>query len=95
MNLSWLKWVVVLAVILFVLWLVGGSGTGYLQKRYTAATPGEDADIDARDESGLTSLGGFYLTTFRYDKAAEAIEAAIVDHPEWLMSRRTNKETSP
>lgn len=25
----------------------------------------------------------------------EAIEAAIVDHPEWLMSRRTNKETSP
>lgn len=69
MDLSGLKWPVIILVIIGIGWLASSGGVNYMHKSFTKATPGVDAARDATDEAGLTRLANYLLYLWRYDKA--------------------------
>ena len=77
MDLSRLKWPIIIIVVLGVGWLGSSAGVSYMVKKFTAATPGQDAAQDKVDETGLSRVGWYLLATFRYAPAAEVYQLAI------------------
>ncbi len=82
MDLSKLKWVVVIAIVVGGGWLATEGGVNWAFSRATSGTPGEDPSADARHEATLTRYGGFLLSTFRYEKAKQFYTEAINRFPE-------------
>ena len=82
MDLSFLKWPIIIGVIALVGWLASSGGVNYMYKKFTAAQPGVNAQTDAVDESGLSRLGGYCLTLFKYDKAMMVYETAVSRYPD-------------
>jgi len=81
MNLSWLKWLVIVVVVFGVGWLVTAGGVNYMYNRATAGVVGENAGKDKVNEATLTRYGGFLLSTFRYDGAKKFYNAAVQRYP--------------
>ena len=77
MDLSGLKWPLIIVVIVAIAWLLSSGGTSFMVSKFTAATPGEDANRDKIDEVGLSRVGGYLLKMWRYDKAAAVFQMAI------------------
>lgn len=77
MDLSGLKWPAIILVIAGVVWLMSSGGVSWMEQNFMKATPGVDAAKDKTDEAGLTRLGGYLLTLWRYEHAARVMEAAI------------------
>jgi hypothetical protein len=77
MDLSGLKWPIIIALVVLLGWLGTGPGISWMQGNFEKATPGEDATKDETDEAGLTRLAGYALWTFQYEKALEIMESAI------------------
>jgi len=75
--LSGLKWPAIIAVIVGIGWLGTSGGVNWMYDNFTEATPGVDAEQDKIDEAGLTKLGGYLMMLWQYDKAIDAMEAAI------------------
>jgi len=82
MNLSGLKWPVIIGVVVLIGWLMTSSGVNYMFNKFTASTPGADAAADDRSESGLSWLGKYSMTLFKYEKAAFIFETAVTRYPE-------------
>lgn len=82
MDVSKLIWALVIAAVVGGGWLLTSGGVNWQLTKYTEATPGEDADRDELDEAGLSKLGGFLLTTFRYEKAKEVYDLALDRYPD-------------
>ena len=82
MDMSKLKWVVIIAIVVGVGWLMTEGGVTYMYKNFTKAITGEDEEQDKRDEAGLTRLAGYLLMTYRYDRAKEVYETAIKRYPD-------------
>jgi tetratricopeptide (TPR) repeat protein len=82
MDLSWLKWPIVILIVVGGLWLISSSGIRFMYNRFTQATPGQNSEQDARDERGLTNLGNFLMKTLRYDKAEHVMQTAVERYPE-------------
>jgi tetratricopeptide (TPR) repeat protein len=81
MDLSFLKWPIIIGVIVFAGWLLSSSGVDYLYRHFTAGTPGADVKRDAANESGLSTLGGYCLYLFKYEKAMRIFETAVSRYP--------------
>jgi tetratricopeptide (TPR) repeat protein len=52
-----------------------------MYSKFTASTPGVDAEQDKVDEAGLSKLGGYTLMLWQYEKAANIFETAIDRYP--------------
>jgi hypothetical protein len=81
MDLSKVKWVVIVAVVLGVGWLATSGGISYMYTKATSDTPGADVNKDKVNEATLTRYGGFLLSTFRYDQAKKFYVAAVQRYP--------------
>ncbi len=77
MDLSGLKWPLIILVVVGVGWLASSGGVNYMVTSFTKATPGADAAKDATDEAGLTRVGGYLMYLLRYEKAAGVMQLAI------------------
>lgn len=77
MDLSGLKWPLIIIVVLGIGWLASSGGVNYMHNNFTSATPGQDAQRDTVDEAGLTRLANYLLYLWRYDKAEEVLLAAL------------------
>ena len=82
MDLSWMKWPLIIIVVVGIGWLLSAGGVDYMEGRYTKATPGDDEDKDISDEAGLSRLGGYMLATFRYQKAYGLYKKAVTRYPD-------------
>lgn len=81
MDLSWLKWLVIVLVVFGLGWLVTSGGVNYMYNKATAGTVGVDAAKDKSNEAILTRYGGFLLSTFRYDRAKQFYSTALQRYP--------------
>ena len=81
MDLSKLKWFVIILVVFGGGWLVTSGGISYMYNRATADTPGTDANKDKVNEATLTRYGGFLLSTFRYEQSKKFYIAAVQRYP--------------
>lgn len=83
MDLSGLKWPLIIGVVAVGIWLVSSSGVNFMFKRFTA-TPVDQQDAKTQEayEVGLTRLGGFLIKTFRYKKAEEVLNETLNRYPE-------------
>lgn len=81
MDLSWLKWPSIILVVVLVAWLLGSAGVNFMFNKFTADEPGQNADVDKRNEAGLTKLGNYLMKTLRYSKAEEVIQTAVDKYP--------------
>jgi hypothetical protein len=82
MDLSFLKWPVIIAVVGGVIWLLSEGGVNYMEKRFTAEPPGQDAAIDKVNEAGLSRLAGYLMFTFRYERANRIMQTCAERYPE-------------
>lgn len=81
MDLSKLKWIFIVAVVLGVGWLATDGGINWAYNSATSITPGQDESADKAAEAKLTRYGGFLLATFRYEKARKFYDEAIRRYP--------------
>lgn len=80
MDLTWLKWLVIILVVVGVGWLFTSGGINYMDKKFSG--PAADPEMAKVNEAGLSKLGGFLLGTFRYDRARDVFERAIHTYPQ-------------
>lgn len=83
MDLSGLKWPLIIGIVVVAGWLVSEGGVSFMYKKFTA-TPVDQQDADQQEayEAGLSRLGGFLVKTFRYKKAEEVLSEAMYRYPE-------------
>jgi tetratricopeptide (TPR) repeat protein len=82
MDLSGLKWPLIIGVVVLVGWLGSSGGVNYMYGNFTKAVPGTDAEKDKVDEAGLTRLGGYCMMTFQYAKAKDIMEMSLSRYAE-------------
>jgi len=82
MDLSGLKWPIIIVVVIGAIWLTTSGGTDFMFKRLIKAEVGQDPDKDRTDEAGLTKLGGFLIKTFQYENAQQVLSSAVSRYPE-------------
>ncbi len=82
MDLSGLKWPLIIAVILGIGFLGTGPGINWMVDNFTQATPGADPQRDKVDEAGLTRVAGYLIMLWNYDRAEEVIRTAMERYPE-------------
>ena len=81
MDLSRLKWPVIIIVIVVIGWLVTDPGVRFLRAKLTEGQVGVDAKQDEANEAGLSMLAGFLIKTFRYASAEEVLKDALDRYP--------------
>ncbi|NIA16569.1 MAG: hypothetical protein GWP08_21135 [Nitrospiraceae bacterium] len=81
MDLSFLKWPVIIGVVILIGWLGSSGGVNYMYGKFTADQPGVNAEKDAVNEAGLSRLGGYCLKLFKYEKAAQIFRESIDRFP--------------
>lgn len=81
MDLSWVKWPVLVVVVGSIGFLLSPPGINFMYERAISEPPGTDAAQDAANEATLTRLGGLSLATFQYGRAAEIYRTAIKRYP--------------
>jgi len=81
MDLSGLKWPIIIVVVVFVGWLFTSGGVNWMVGQATKADVGADAAKDARDEAMLSRIGGYLIYLWRYEKAAEVLTLSIERYP--------------
>jgi hypothetical protein len=82
MDLSFLKWPIVIIVVVGLGWLLTSGGVNFMFNKFTASPPGSDAKADIVDEAGLSKLGGYCLKTFQYEKAMLMFSTACDRYPD-------------
>lgn len=81
MDLSFLKWPLIIGVIALVGWLGTSGGVSFMYGKFTADTPGVNAQKDAANESGLSQLGEYCIVLFQYERAMAILETAVTRYP--------------
>ena len=81
MDLSKLRWPVVILIIAGFIWLVSSPGMRFFYERYANAPVGQSAEEDRKNEAGLSWVGGFLLRTLRYEFADEVLTFAVEVYP--------------
>lgn len=83
MDLSGLKWPLIIALVVGLLFLFSESGVNFMFNKFTATPVGQqDAERQVACEAGLSRLGGYLLLTLRYPKAEEVLTTAMQRYPE-------------
>ncbi|NLN93184.1 MAG: hypothetical protein GX130_07755 [Candidatus Hydrogenedens sp.] len=73
MDLTFLKWPIIILVVVGIGFLFTSPGVNFLVNHYTKATVGENMGKDLSDENGLTRVGGYLLFTWQYQKAYDTM----------------------
>lgn len=85
MDLSRLKWPLIIIIVVGLGWLMTEGGVNFMRNKFTAPITSTNADEIAKkeefNEAGLSRLGGFLLKTFRYQKAEEVFLDAVTLYP--------------
>lgn len=82
MDLSKLKWPLIIVAVIAVWWLMSNPGVNFMYNKFTQEAPGADPVKDKANEAGLSRLGGFCLKTFRYEKAYGIFSECITRYPQ-------------
>ncbi len=77
MDLSGLKWPVIILIIIGIGWLASSGGVNYMIKNFTKSVPGQDIQRDKTDEAGLSRIAGYLITLLRWERAKNVIELTI------------------
>lgn len=77
MDLSGLKWPIIIVLIVGIAFLASSPGINYLVNNFTKATPGEDPDRDRTDEAGLSRVAGFLIYLWRYEHALAVMQVSL------------------
>jgi tetratricopeptide (TPR) repeat protein len=77
MDLSGLKWPLIIVLLVGGGWLFTSGGVNWLVAQSTKATPGVDAARDVRDEAMLSRVGGYSMRLWKYEQALECFQLAI------------------
>ncbi len=77
MDLSGLKWPLIILVIVVIGWLGSSGGVNYMVNNFTKATPGADAQRDKVDEAGLTRVAGYLMMLLRWERSKDVLETVI------------------
>lgn len=80
MDLSFLKWPILILVIVGGGWLVSEGGINYMINRFSQGTVGQDEARDRTNELGLSRIAGFLIFTFRYEKADQVLSHLTTRH---------------
>lgn len=81
MDLSFLKWPIIIAVVVGIGWLMSSGGVNYMYKNFTKDAPGANAEKDVANEAGLSKLGGYCLLLWKYERAMGIFQEAIKRFP--------------
>lgn len=81
MDLSRFKWPVIILVVAAVIWLTTDQGVSYMHRKFMSGPVGADPKKDELNEAGLTRLGGFLMSTYRFQRAVRVFEDAIRRYP--------------
>lgn len=82
MDLSRLKWPLIIGIVALSMWLISDGGIAYMYGKLKAYTPYENANEDAMNEAGLSRLAGFLIKTFRYKKGQEILQTCVRRYPD-------------
>ena len=82
MDMTFLKWPIIIAIVVGVGWLLTEGGVNYMYDKFTTGSVGEDAERDAFNESGLSKLGWYSMMTYRYERAATIYELSVDRYPD-------------
>lgn len=77
MDLSGLKWPMIIVAVVGIGWLGTSGGVSWMYNNFTASQPGVDQAQDLRDEAGLTKLAGYTYHLWKWKKTIIIIETAI------------------
>lgn len=77
MDLSGLKWPLIIAVVVGLGWLFTSGGVNWMYGKFTAATPGVDIAQDTRDEAGLTKLASYTYHIWKWRPCINIIETSL------------------
>ena len=77
MDLSGLKWPLIIAAIVGIGWMGTSGGVTWMFGNFTKAAPGVDMAQDLRDEAGLTKLAGYTYHLWKWRTTIDIIETAI------------------
>jgi tetratricopeptide (TPR) repeat protein len=80
MDLTWLKWVVIVVVVGGGIWIFTSGGIGFMESKFSR--PASTPEAERVNEAGLSKLGGFLLMTIRYDRAGDVFEKAVGHYPQ-------------
>ncbi len=82
MDLSGLKWPIIIGIVALVIWLFSAGGVNFMFNRFTATSVSQqDANTREAYEAGLSRLGGFLIKTFRYAKAEVVLREVSERYP--------------
>lgn len=81
MDLSFLKWPVIIGVVVFVGWMMSSGGVNYFYKNYASAETGVDDKEDVRNEAGLSRIGGYSFMLFKYNQALGIFDFTVQKYP--------------
>jgi len=81
MDLSGLKWPLIILVVLVVVWLASSGGVNWMVKNFSKATPGQDEARDATDEAGLSRVAGYLCLMLRWQKASDVLLLTMERYP--------------
>lgn len=81
MDLSALKWVVIIVVVIGAGWLITEGGVNWVYSNATKTTTGVNAGNDKVNDATLSRYGGFLMATFRYNKAKKFYSEGIKRFP--------------
>lgn len=73
MDLSGLKWPLIIVIVVAIGWLASSGGVNWMVQQATKATPGQDPAQDVKDEARLSKIAGYLLVLWRYERAAEVL----------------------
>lgn len=77
MDLSGLKWPLIIIAVVGIGWLGTSGGVKWMYGNFTEAQPGADAAQDLRDEAGLTKLAGYTYHLWKWEKTIVIIQTAF------------------
>ena len=83
MDLSGLKWPLVIVVDVGIGWLATSGGVNWMYGNFTAASPNVDEAQDLRDEAGLTKLAGYTYFLWKWRTTIDIIETSQQRYGEW------------
>ena len=77
MDLSGLKWPLIIVVVVGIGWLASSGGVAWMESNFTKSTVGADPERDKLDEKGLSRLATYVIYLWKYEKAEELMNTAI------------------
>jgi len=82
MDLSGLKWPLIIVVVVAVGWLFTEGGVNWMYGQATSGQVGVDPEQDKLNEATLSRVGGYLQLMWRYEKANQCFETACERYPD-------------